>query len=78
MSLFLREATSLTHMLMERVIHFLFRKRTWQAQFEGLHEGHMHSVILVSSARLAFEGAVETTHEQADELPSLILHRNAH
>lgn len=38
-------------MLMERMIHFLFRKRTWQAQFEWLHEGHMHGVILASWAR---------------------------
>lgn len=57
-------------MLMERVIHFLSTKRTWQAQFEWLHDGHMPSVILVSCARGASKGAVETTHEQAGELPS--------
>lgn len=62
---------------MERVIHFLFRKRTWQARFEWLHEGHTHSVILLSCARVAFQGAVETTREQPGELPSLILHRSA-
>lgn len=53
-SLFLREAISLAHMLMERVIHFLSTKRTWQAQFEWLHDGHMPSVILVSCARGSF------------------------
>lgn len=51
MPLFLRWAISLAHMLMERVIHFLFRKGTCQAQFEGLPERHMHNVSLVSCAR---------------------------
>ena len=46
--------------------------------FEWLHEGHMHSVILVSRVGVAYQGAVNTTHEQASELPSLILPRNAH
>lgn len=47
-------------------------------RFEWLHKGHTHAVILVSRVGAAYQGAVKYTHEQAGELPSLILPRNAH